>query len=179
LDVATTQNRKKKCLKQARLDIPRDVLLVPINFDEESITGVLENAGYDHDRKTLFLWEGVCYYLEPESVDATLEFVSQSRHRDSLVAFDYIIPVSEENMDRYYGVRKFRETMENDYSEESFKFAIDEDEIASFLSKRGLTIVDHLDNKEIEERFLVDENGSSIGQITGLFRLVSASPATP
>lgn len=78
LDVATTQNRKKKCLKKARLDIPRDVLLVPINFDKESLKTVLENAGYEPDRKTLFLWEGVCYYLEPESVDATLEFVSQS-----------------------------------------------------------------------------------------------------
>jgi len=35
LDIATTQNRKKRCLKKARIDIPKQVTLVPIDFNKE------------------------------------------------------------------------------------------------------------------------------------------------
>ena len=48
--------------------------------------------------------------------------------------------------------------------------------IESFLEKRGLKIVNHLDNKEIEKTFLLNENGSLVGQITGSFRFAMASP---
>jgi hypothetical protein len=46
----------------------------------------------------------------------------------------------------------------------------------SFLGQRGLKIVHHLDNKEIENTFLLHENGTLIGQITGSFRFAIASP---
>ena len=53
LDIAPTQERKKTCLSKARIDIPNHVTLIPINFNTDSLQGVLENAGYDH-------WGYVC-----------------------------------------------------------------------------------------------------------------------
>jgi methyltransferase (TIGR00027 family) len=175
LDVATTQNRKKKCLKKAQIDIPKQVILVPINFNKESLKDVLEKAGYEKNEKTLFLWEGVSYYLEPESVDATLDFVNKSSHDESVIAFDYAISISEESINNYYGVKQFAQTWRKYRSNEIFKFALDEGKIESFLEQRGLKIVNHLDNKEIEKTFLLNENGSLIGQITGWFRFAMAS----
>jgi methyltransferase (TIGR00027 family) len=61
LDMATTQNRKKKCLKKAQIDFPKHVKLVPIDFNKESLKNVLEKAGYENNEKTLFIWEGVSY----------------------------------------------------------------------------------------------------------------------
>jgi hypothetical protein len=37
-------------------------------------------------------------------------------------------------------------------------------------------MVDHLDNEQIEKTFLFNEDGTLIGQITGHFRFVTASP---
>jgi len=150
LDIATTQNRKKKCLKKAQIDIPKHVTLVPINFNKESLKSVLEKAGYENSEKTLFIWEGVSYYLDPESVDATLEFVNNSSHNESVIAFDYAISISEENINNYYGVKKFAQSWRKHRSDELFRFAIDEGKIESFLEQRGLKIVNHLDNREIE-----------------------------
>lgn len=175
LDIATTQNRKKKCLKKAQIDIPKHVTLVPINFNKESLKNVLEKAGHDNNEKTLFIWEGVSYYLEPESVDATLEFVNNSSHNESVIAFDYAISISEENINNYYGVKEFAQTWRKHRSNELFRFAVDEGKIESFLEQRGLKIVNHLDNREIEKTFLLNENGSLIGQITGSFRFVLAT----
>jgi len=95
--MAATQNRKKKYLKRAQIDIPESVSLIPIDFNKEKLKNVLEKAGYDSNQKT-------------------------------------------------------------------------------FLEQRGLKIVNHLDNEEIERTFLLNENGSLIGQITGSFRFAMASP---
>ena len=54
-------------------------------------------------------------------------------------------------------------------------FSIDEGCTESFLEQRGLKLIQHLDNEEIERAFLVEENGNLIGKITGHFRFVMAS----
>lgn len=175
LDIATTQHRNKKCLRKAKVEIPKNVTLVPINFNKESLKDVLEKAGFDHYKKTLFLWEGVTYYLHPESVDVTLDFVSQSKHYETIIVFDYMTSKSEEN-NNYYGVKEFLKTMKNQHSGEKLMFVIEEDKIGSYLEQRGLKMIDNLNNVEIEKTFLLNENGTLIGKITGHFRFVMASP---
>jgi methyltransferase (TIGR00027 family) len=176
LDVATTQDRKRKCLKRAHIVIPKNVSLVTIDFNKESLKDVLEKAGYEANQKTLFLWEGVCYYLDPESVYETLEFFKRFSHNKSLIAFDYAVFISEENIENYYGARKFMETWRKHRSNEPFKFTIDEDQTETLLEQRGLKVVSHLENKEMEKNFLLNEDGSLIGRINGMFCFVSASP---
>jgi methyltransferase (TIGR00027 family) len=175
LDIAPTQNRKMKCLKQARVDIPPQVRFVPINFNEESLDDVLERAGYDNHEKTLFIWEGVSYYLDAESVDATLGYVSHSSHDENAIAFDYTISISDGNIDDYYGAREFAQTMKGQHANEELKFSIDEGQIGSFLEQRGLKLVDHMTNDEIERAYLMGDAGKLIGHITGHFRFVLAS----
>jgi len=165
-------------LEKAGIGIPKHVQFVPINFNKELLKDVLERAGYAHNVKTLFIWEGVIYYLEPEAVDATLEFINNSSHNESIIAFDYVISITEENMKHYYGAKEFAQTWRKHRSGEPFRFAVDEGKIASFLEQRGLKIVKHLDNTDIENSFLLNENGSLIGRINGSFRFVSASPNT-
>jgi methyltransferase (TIGR00027 family) len=177
LDSDATQNRKKECLQKAHIDIPNQVTFVPMDFNQDSLKDKLEKAGYDNQEETLFLWEGVSYYLQPVSVDATLEFVSHNSHNDSVIAFDYAVTISDENIDAYYGVREFAQTMQEHHADEGLLFAIDEGKTGSYLEQRGLKIVNHLDNKEIEGTFLLDESGSLIGPITGHFRFVLASPS--
>jgi methyltransferase (TIGR00027 family) len=176
LDIAPTQNRKKKCLKHALIDIPPQVNFVPINFNEQSLGDCLEKAGYKHGERSLFIWEGVTYYLDSESIDSTLEFIGSS-FKDSIVAFDYLISVNKHTANHYYGVNGFLETLKKYAKNEELKFMIEDGEIESFLQQRGLKIVEHLDNQAIERKYLTDNKGCIIGKITGGFRFVSASPS--
>ena len=175
LDAAPTQNRKLKCLRKARIVIPERVKFASIDFNKESLKDVLENAGYDNREKTLFIWEGVSYYLDTESVDEMLEFVSQSLHNESTIAFDYTIPISDETVNDYYGVREFIQTMKKHHADEELMFSIDDGKVGTFLKQKGLKVIEHLDNQEIERKFLIDDSGSMIGKITGHFRFVAAS----
>ena len=176
LDISTTQNRKKKCLRKAGINLPEHVKLVPIDFNRESLIRVLADAGYKNNEETLFIWEGVSYYLEPESVETTLEFVNNSSHNTSVIAFDYAISISEEKIKQYYGAKEFIQTWKKHRSDESFRFTIDESQMVSYLKQRGLKIISHLNPHEIEKTFLLNAKGLTIGQINGLFRFVLASP---
>ncbi len=62
------------------------------------------------------------------------------------------------------------------HGNEALLLSIDDGETDSFLERRGLKVVDHLDNEEIERAFLLKEEGSLLGRITGHFRFVSAAP---
>jgi methyltransferase (TIGR00027 family) len=176
LDIPPTQARKMGCLRKAHIDIPSQVTFVPINFDRESLPDALGKAGYQNDLKTLFIWEGVSYYLEQEAVDATLSFVSHHTHPESIIAFDYTITISEGNINDYYGVKEFAQTMVEHHGNEALLFSIDDGETDSFLARRGLEMVHHMDNEEIERKYLLKEEGSLLGRITGHFRFVSAAP---
>ena len=176
MDIIATQNRKKKCLSRARIDIPDYVNFAAVDLNRESLKEVLEKAGYKDHKKTLFLWEGVSYYLEPESVGSTLEFVKSSSHEKSLIAFDYTISISEKNISNYYGVKEFFLAMKKHHPDEKNRFAIDEGKIESYLEQRGLKLVSHLDKKEIVNIYLLNKEKTQSCQITGHFRFVIASP---
>jgi methyltransferase (TIGR00027 family) len=172
LDIAPTQNRKIKCLKKAGIEIPQAVTFAPINFNVESLKEVLEAAGYDSHDETLFLWEGVSYYLDPESVDTTLAFVRDSINDKSRIAFDYTITISDENIDKYYGVKGFVQAMNKHHANEGLVFSLEEGTEEAFFEQRGLKIVNHLNNVEIEKTYLTDDEGLLMGHMTGHFRFV-------
>ncbi len=176
LDIAPTQNEKRKCLQQARIDIPPQVTFVPIDFNKEALGDVLGRAGYVAQNKTLFIWEGVSYYLDVASVDNTLAFVNQDTHENNVIAFDYTVTLTPENMANYYGAQEFAQTMKEQHAGEELLFSIPEGGIESFLAQRKLAVVNHLDNNEMENAYLLRDDGSLIGHVTGHFRFVSAAP---
>ncbi len=175
LDIATTQNRKKRCLEKAKIEIPGNVTFVPIDFNKESVRNALENAGYDPQKKTLFLWEGVSYYLENEAVDATFDFFRLFSHTKSMLVFDYAVPHTKESMENDYGVKAFVDVWKKHRTKEPFKFFIDEQQIHSFLEQRGLTLKRHLDSKEMEKEYVTGKNDKLSGRVIGLFRLAVVS----
>ena len=176
LDAAPTQNRKIKCLKSAHVRIPAEVHFVPIDFINESLGGTLEKAGYKNTERTLFIWEGVSYYLDLDSAKTTLDFVSRSSHRDSVIAFDYMVLTNEENIHKYYGASELMKSMKEHHANEQLMFSIKDGEARSFLEENGLRMLEHLDSEAIEQKFLMDDNGSLIGHMAGNLRFTCASP---
>jgi len=177
LDAAETQARKRECLAAAHVAIPQSVRLVPIDFLHESLADALGKAGFRPDARTLFLWEGVSYYLDAASVDRTLAFVRGTGDGDAAIAFDYTIPLTDEDMGDCYGSATFLDAMRAYHASEAFMFAIPDDEIESFLAARGLQLVEHYNAAAIEESFLRDGQGALLGRVTGNFRFVLARAA--
>jgi methyltransferase (TIGR00027 family) len=60
-----------------------------VNFVSESWMEKLIREGFDKTLKTLFIWEGVVYYLPTEVITATLKEISSCRSGSELI-FDYL-----------------------------------------------------------------------------------------
>ncbi|MCP4020202.1 MAG: SAM-dependent methyltransferase [Desulfobacteraceae bacterium] len=173
LDAGPTQAHKKQCLIKAGIEIPEQVTLVPINFNTESMDQALASSTFDKNKKTLFIWEGVTFYLSPEAVDATLKFIKSNSLSGSAVAFDYI--ALWPGIFDAFGVKELIEfNQKNQAGESGNSFALEEGAIGSFLLERGFELSDHLNTKEIENNYLTMKDGSLFGNITGSFRIVRA-----
>lgn len=174
LDVLSTQNNKKKCLEKADIRIPEHVTFASVDFNKESIPHVLEKAGYDRHLKTLFIWEGVTMYLEPASVDTTLEVITRFSDSDSIIAFDYLVTIPSGEINNWYGVKEMLQIMKKQYGDEKFIFSIDEGKIGVFLDERGLKMTEHLDSRTLEKKFLTRKDGSLIGSMMAAYGVVTA-----
>ncbi len=173
LDIHTTQQRKRKLLRQANIPIPEQLVYVSINFKTDSLKEVLFKAGFDKNQKTLFVWEGVTYYLSSEVVDDTLSFIRLNSQNGSSVCFDYNALSPE--MPEAYGVKELNKFMKSEMPAESYQSGIEEGRIESFLSERGYKIISHLTAEDMERKYLTLRDGSTAGKVTALYCLVHAS----
>jgi methyltransferase (TIGR00027 family) len=177
LDIETTQGRKKSLLKKAGIIPPGNLTFVPIDFNKDSLRDALAKAGFDGNERTLFLWEGVTYYLEPDSINTTLGSIMRISNAGTRLAFDYLVDIPRGEMHEYYGMEGLGNFMIQNNPHESRRFSLKENEVESFLGQRGFNTDEHLGNLDIERKFLIDTHGLLIGHILGAFRFVLASTA--
>jgi len=172
LDAPPTQQRKKEMLHQAYVDIPSQVTFISIDFNTTPLSSALIEAGFDRNRKTLFVWEGVTYYLPSSTVDDTLASIKSISPSGSSVCFDYAALSPKALKDE--GVVQVRGILKKDHSAEPTRFGIPTRTIEAFLAMRGYLIQEHLTAQEIEHKYLVLRDGSSAGTLPGLFCFVNA-----
>jgi len=136
LDAPTTQEPKLEIYCKKRLSIPAELVFASIDFDREDVFDVLTRAGYQDGQKTLFIWEGVCMYLSPQSVDNTLSCICEHAARGSQIVFDYIYASVLRQENRYYGEQGIFETVAK--TGEGWIFGLEESEVETFLAAPGL-----------------------------------------
>jgi len=110
LDAFTTQNEKKILLKKNKVQLPKNVVFVPINFNTDDFKKVLLSHGYFHEKKTLFIWEGVTMYIKPESAKESLSFIKANSGIGSTIAFDYFYDAVIKGTSTSFGVRELSDS---------------------------------------------------------------------
>ena len=173
LDMEPTQRRKRRLLQQAGVSQPEQLAFASINFNMDALADVLAKAGFDKSKKTLFIWEGVTYYLPAQAVDATLSAIRLNSPAGSVICFDYMADAPD--IDDRYGVKRTKESMQAMNTAEPIQFLIEEGTIASFLAERGYKIKDHLTAEEIERKYLTLKDGSLAARVVANFCLAQAS----
>jgi methyltransferase (TIGR00027 family) len=153
LDFPSTQERKRERCRQERLAEPSPLhTYQPIDFNRQSIADRLVDSPYDPEARTLFIWEGVCMYLEANTVNAVLEFIRTKSGAGSSVAFDYVYRRALEGDRSAYGAaQSFKIAAE---SGEPYRFGLDPEEVEMYLQSRGLQVQSHLTGPELQRAYL-------------------------
>lgn len=88
LDQIETQVMKIKWLEKSGIDASH-VKFVPVNFTQDNVFVKLKESGYDPERKTLFLWEGVTLYLSENDVRKMLREIGLNATSVCTVVADF------------------------------------------------------------------------------------------
>ncbi len=149
LDRPETQERKRRCLGQ---DVRAGrVRYAPCDFEENRLSDSLLRAGFDPDRPSFFLWEGVTNYLTSAAVDSVLQFVSTNPPGTRLL-FTYVDRLAIDEPQRYAGTRLLRATLQR--SREPWTFGLDPPALKDFLKARGLRLISDEGSLDFRSRYL-------------------------
>jgi methyltransferase (TIGR00027 family) len=72
VDQPATQADKLERLKKVVDPLPANVTFVPVDFNTQALAERLPASGYNDQGKTLFIWQGVTYFLTAEGIESTL-----------------------------------------------------------------------------------------------------------
>ena len=174
VDHPGTQARKMGILLRSITDIPKNVHYVPVDFNRDALEAELVKKGFSRNRRTLFLWEGVSYYLPKPVVAGILRFVESCAPGSSIV-FDYALRKFVEGDTSTYGGEHIARWLRK--VGEPFVFGLNPHETPHFLGDCGLKTVSDIGPEDAEAHYLTDKNGRIHRRTLGHVRIVHARNA--
>jgi methyltransferase (TIGR00027 family) len=164
VDHPATQEMKMQKIKKILGYLPDYVVYVPVDFEKERLDDRLIESGYSKDLRTLFIWEGVIYYLTPESVDETLDFVANNSGGGSSIIFDYFFKSVVDGTSELEESKRFQRSKvkyERRWGE-WYTFGIEEGTIDDFLSQRGFCQVVNANGESLRNAYFTGKNRSRL-----------------
>jgi methyltransferase (TIGR00027 family) len=172
LDHPATQQVKRDLLRRGGIAVPEYVRFVAADLNTCPLGDVLASHGFQRDQRTLFLMEGVIYYLTAKGVDSLLQSIRDCSPPGSGLAFDYIVESMVRGTCDRYGAQQIASRVAS--VGEVFRFGIDDHEIESFLGDRGFQLSRHLTAEDLQATYLATEDGSAHGQMAGFYSIAYA-----
>lgn len=131
--------------------IPNNITFVPIDFNRQSLSEELEKVGYDKEKRTIFIWEGVSQYLTEDAIEDMLKFVASTRAENRMV-FTYVVKEYLDNPKSYPKYENILRLIEK--SGIKWLSGISPDNLSDYLGKIGLKLIEDVGDKEYQERYL-------------------------
>jgi methyltransferase (TIGR00027 family) len=94
VDHPATQVWKRERLAGAGVTAPNNLRFAPIDFEQQTLTAGLRNAGFDASKPAFFSWLGVTQYLTLPAIDATLRVVA-ALPSPSTIVLSFMLPDSD------------------------------------------------------------------------------------
>jgi methyltransferase (TIGR00027 family) len=172
VDLPATQTAKIEIIKRIFGVPPDHVVYVPIDFNTEDLRKLF-SAGYDPKIKTLFLWEGVTYYLAADAVDRTLAFVAGNSAPGSSIVFDYMDPSALTAKEKRGEVERMERARR--FTGEGLVFGVDPDRIGEFLQTRGFHRVVNVTAEDLHAKYFIGANRTR--SVAPIYAIARASVA--
>ena len=156
VDHPVTPRVKKEKLSEIFGALPDHVTYVPVDFHKDDLRSCLSVHGYDGHLRTLFVWEGVTMYIEPQAVDETLAFVSQNSGKGSSIIFDYTYhDVVSGRHDRKEAKEWLKIT---EKAGEPLLFGIRDGDLEKFLSERNFRNIKDITSDYFDDNYFTGIN---------------------
>jgi methyltransferase (TIGR00027 family) len=156
IDHPSAQIVKIEKIKQIFGSLPDRVAYVPVDLGIDDLEQKLIEKGYDKSKKTLFILEGVIFYIPPENVDYILSFIVKNSGKGSAVLFDYFPKsVVDGTSQLEVGINIHYQLIQ---AGEPMQFGIEEGTVEKFLEERGFSQVCDVTSEDYKRMYFQGVN---------------------
>jgi methyltransferase (TIGR00027 family) len=150
VDCPETIFKKKERLKKLYKDIPQNVNLLSIDFEENKLEEKMKKSNFNKNKKTLVIWEGVTQYIDKEALNNVLDYLSSIKSESKLL-FTYIKKEIIDGSNRSeidHNIISFAEKMGSPW-----KTGINPAEIEELLENRSLKLLKDVGAKDYKKLY--------------------------
>lgn len=151
IDLPGTIEDKHNCLIKKLGAIPPGLLLVSLDFNHDNLSRI-NQYGFNNQIPTIYVWQGVSYYLPQESVSHFLDFIKSQMAPGSVFVFDCCSPLMTFKNDRVPGIASHVDKLKE--IGEPYQFGTESDEMATWLRNKGFRDLQICQQDDLEARFL-------------------------
>ena len=150
VDHPSTSATKRAMVEAMLGSMPPLLRFIAVDFNAESWQSAMRSSGYNPDRRTLFIWEGVTNYLTEGAVDGTLRWCA-SAAPGSRVLFTYVHSRVLVEPQAFDGTQRLFATLTA--AGERWTFGLDPSGLHGFLAQRGLLLETDVGASEYRARY--------------------------
>jgi methyltransferase (TIGR00027 family) len=173
IDLPATSAAKQAAIQNVFGKLPQNVTYIPVDYRTGHFLNTLKKAGYDENRKTLFIWEGISQFMDEKIVDTTLRYIAQRTNSENKVIFSYIPAEFVRGEYGKMGWVRFRELRAR-AAGEPWKFGIPHQKTGEFFDRRGFKVIADLGARELAGKYLIRSDGNLDGKPTPYVRIAYA-----
>lgn len=163
LDHPISQSNKKEKLQELSIPTPQNLHYIPIDFNQQDLTDILQNLPVKKGEKNLFILEGLIMYLSSNTVDRIFSAIGTYAPTGSEIIFDYVYSDVLAGENTSYGSIEVFEGLKN--IGEHWVFGIEKGSLPTFLNQYHIKLYDEADANILEQRFFTNKQGKSLGKL--------------
>lgn len=146
-------------------------IYVPINLHTDDISKSLIDNGFDKDKNTIFLLEGISFFIEPRQIKKLLFSLKTLVNRNISITLDYAFQDYIEGNIKYLGAKETKDELKK--LGEPHLFGLNFEDVYGFADDFNFVPVDNFTSKMLETKFLSDKYGNNLfGYASSFFGLV-------
>jgi len=170
LDHPATQQWKDARIRSRMGALPSHLVLIPVDFERESIADVLPSHGFDPRASAFVSWLGTICYLTHGAIEEAFTALARVCAPGSRIAFDYFQPKSTMSPS---DLQLFEVLDEGGTRRgEPMQTLLEAGEMAEILLSAGFRVVEDLSASDIRQRYLAHRTDGL--DIPGFARLCCA-----
>jgi methyltransferase (TIGR00027 family) len=152
LDHPATQKIKLARLGRIGAATNDHVRYLAVDLASDALDDCLFDRGYLAQQASLFIWEGVTYYLPMASVHRVLTFVAAKAASGSRLVFDYFPPCVVDGTSALPEARALRYGLK--HIGEELQFGLSPQDLQAFIETNGFRLIKHYSCRQFVRRKL-------------------------
>ncbi|BDZ69833.1 SAM-dependent methyltransferase [Methanobacterium petrolearium] len=170
VDYQGTQQVKMEKIKEIFGSLPSHVKFVNADVGSGNLFKILLEHEYNPSQKTLFIMEGLIYYLPPEDVKTLLSSIVQNSSHGSKIILDYFPQSMVDGTCELEVGNLIHERVKQ--SGEPLKFGIKEGTVEKFLKERGFSHIQNVTSDDYKKAYFYGKNENR--EVCSLYSFVHA-----